>query len=153
VRRYAATSTTGTVALLMLAGCASTPYKSGGGSEGYSDFRITTDVFAVSFRGNVRTSEEVVDKFLLRRAAELTLKHGFQYFVILSEKERTRQSSVGYSGVKIPIIAPGTAIWIRCFSDPPADIELPIHAADFLRFNFPEALEDISVQDSGGEGP
>jgi len=144
--------TLASAALMMLGGCASTPYKSAGGKEGYSDFRITTDVFAVSFRGNVSTSEEMVDKFLLRRAAELALRHGFEYFVILSEKERTRHSSIGYSGLKVPFVSPGTAIWIRCFSEPPPGHELPINASDFLEFNFPEALEDISVRESGGNG-
>ncbi len=149
MRRLAVTLAT--AALVTLGGCASTPYKSASRGEGYSDFRITTNVFAVSFRGNVRTAEEIVDKFLLRRAAELTLKHGFEYFVILSEKERTRESSLGYSGVKVPFVAPGRAIWIRCFNEPPPDHELPIHAADFLGFNFPDALEEVlQLRDADG---
>lgn len=122
---------------LGLGGCA-TPYQSAHGGRGYIDYRITTDVFAVSFRGSVGTLEDTVERYLLRRASELTLEHGFTHFVILSEKERTRSSSVGYSGFKIPIVAPGTSVWIRCFHDPPRDRELPIDAADFLKFNYPE---------------
>ena len=125
------------VIALALGGCA-TPYQSVRGSGGYMDYRITTDVFAVSFQGSVGTREDTVERYLLRRASELTLEHGFTHFVILSEKERTRSSSVGYSGFKIPMVAPGTSVWIRCFHGPPPDSEVPIDAADFLRFNYPE---------------
>ena len=89
------------VVVAVFGGCATT-YKSSDGGDGYSDFRVSTNVFAVSFRGNPGTKEEMVDKYLLRRASELTLEHGFAYFVILSEKERTRSSSFGYSGTKFP---------------------------------------------------
>jgi hypothetical protein len=119
-------------------GCA-TPYQSARSSGGYTDFRITKDVFAVSFRGSVGTYEETVDKYLLRRASELTLEHGFTHFMILSEKERTRSSSFGYSGLKIPMVAPGTSVWIRCFKDMPLTTDgLVIDAEEFLRFNVPE---------------
>ncbi len=140
------------LAVLAVSGGCATPYKSAAAGSGYSDFRVSTDVFAVSFRGNTSTLEETVDKYLLRRASELTLEHGFTHFVILSEKERTRSSSVGYSGFKIPFVAPGTAVWIQCFKDPPPDRGLLINAADFLRFNFPEALEkpDSTEADDAG---
>ena len=140
MRHLGVTLTTAT--LVMLVGCATTPYKSASGGEGYSDFRITTDVFAVSFRGNIGTCEDTVEKYLLRRASEITLEHGFTHFAILSEKELTRSSSVGYSGLKFPVVAPGTSVWIRCFHGPPADHEVPIDAADFLRFNYPEAAAE-----------
>jgi hypothetical protein len=140
------------VALAVSGGCA-TPYKSADSGGGYSDFRITTDVFAVSFRGSAGTLEETVDRYLLRRASELTLEHGFTYFVILSEKERTRSSSLGYSGFKIPVVAPGTTLWIRCFQDLPPDHEVAIDAADFLRFNFPEALEDCTPNEADATEP
>lgn len=126
-----------TVIALALGGCA-TKYQSTNGGGGYMDYRITTDVFAVSFRGNVGTCEDMVESYLLRRASELTLEHGFTHFVILSEKERTRSSSFGYSSFKIPMVAPGTSVWIRCFHGLPPDCEVPIDAADFLRFNYPE---------------
>lgn len=128
--------------LLITAGCA-TRYEARRGSAGYSDFRVRADVFAVTFQGSVGTLEEQVEKYLLRRASELTLEYGFRYFVILSEKERTRSSSVGYSALKIPLVSPGTSIWIQCFHDRPTGEALPINAADFLEFNYPEALEAL----------
>jgi len=127
------------------AGCA-TPYQSASKGDGYSDYRVSTDLFAVSFRGNTSTREETVDKYLIRRASEITLEHGFKYFVVLWEKERTRSSSVGYSGFKIPLVAPGTSVWIQCFHDRPIDHNLPIDAAEFLRFNYPKVLEDLRTK-------
>lgn len=133
------------------AGCA-TPYQSAGSRGGYSDYRVSTDLFAVSFRGNTGTREETVDKYLLRRASEITLEHGFKYFVILWEKERTRSSSVGYSAFKIPLVAPGSSVWIKCFHDRPIDHDLPIDASEFLRFNYPEVLKDFLTEKGDNAG-
>ena len=91
---------------LIMGGCAATYRKQKSGA-GYSDYRITTDVFSVSFRGNPATQEEDVEKFLLRRACDLTLEHGYKYFVVIAEKGRTRSGSVGYSGIKVPVVTPG----------------------------------------------
>ena len=142
---------------LFAIGCA-TKYEARRSSAGYSDFRIAVDVFAVSFRGNTSTKREQVQKFLLRRASEITLQNGFKYFVIISEKELTRSSSVGYSSLKIPFIAPGTSVWIQCYQDRPADKEMPINAGDFLRFNYPEVLDALHLAekastDQGGGPP
>jgi hypothetical protein len=144
--RFVALCSAPALLFVLVAGCA-TPYEASRSGSGYSDFRVAKDVFAVSVRGNVATREERVEKYILRRASELTLEYGFKYFVILSEKERTRSSSVGYSAVKIPLIFPGTSIWIRCFHERPPDHGLPIDAAEFLGYNYPEALE--ALQDTG----
>ena len=127
---------------VMAVGCA-TPYQPLRTGGGYSDYRISVDVFSVSFRGNIATREEEVDKYLLRRASELTLEHGFKYFVILSEKGRTRSGTVGYSAFKVPVVSPGVAIQIRCCNEVPPGFESLIDAAAFLRFNFPEVLERL----------
>jgi hypothetical protein len=76
---------------LMLAGCA-TSYQSKGLMGGYSETQIAPDVFRVSFGGNGYTSGERAQDFTLLRAAELTLQHGFRYFVIVDEKNTTKVS-------------------------------------------------------------
>ena len=129
-----------TVLLMSLGSGCATPYEASRSGGGYSDFRVAKEVFAVSVRGNPVTREERVEKYLLRRASELTLEHGFKYFIILSEKETTRSSSVGYSAVKIPLVSPGTSVWIQCYHERPEG-GLPIDAAEFLGYNYPEALE------------
>ena len=62
--------------------------------------------------------------------------------VVVSEKGRTRSGSVGYSGFKLPVVSPGSAVQIRCFHDPPPEPQSPIDAAEFLGFNFPDALKE-----------
>lgn len=52
------------------------------GGYGFSEQRINADRYRVTFRGNSYTSRETVENYLLYRAAEVTLEHGFDYFVI-----------------------------------------------------------------------
>ncbi len=47
---------------------------------GYRDTKIDSTHWRVSFSGNSVTSRETVDKYLLYRAAELTLQQGFDWF-------------------------------------------------------------------------
>jgi len=124
--------------LLITTNCVTTPYQPLSKNGGYFDYRITQDIFTVSFRGNSETHEEMVKLYLLRRAAELTVEHDFKYFVVLSEKGRTRTGSIGYSGFRYPVISPGEAMQIRCFVERPSETDIVIDAAEFLRFNFPE---------------
>src|SRR5882757_3581221 len=84
-------------ATLMTAGCATeSTYRPATGSgfarDGYSDRQIEANRFMVTFSGNSYTSRDTVEKYLLYRAAELTLQHGDDYF-ILSDRQtdhRTR---------------------------------------------------------------
>lgn len=76
------------VAGLTLAGLSAcetaTPYQplnaSHAASGGYSDHQIETNRFQVSFSGNSVTSRETVERYLLFRAAELTLSQGNDWF-------------------------------------------------------------------------
>lgn len=88
VMRTSLLTTAAAAIVVTVAGCA-TPYQSLGVRGGYSDYRISADVFSVSFRGNSSTREETVEKYLLRRASEVTPEHGFNYFVGVSEKGRS----------------------------------------------------------------
>ena len=67
-----------------LAGCATpTPYQPappGRSTYGYSNYRIDDTHWRVSFAGNSLTSRETVEKYLLYRAAELTLEQGYDWF-------------------------------------------------------------------------
>jgi hypothetical protein len=49
--------------------------------SGYSDRQIEDNRFQVSFSGNSYTSRDTVEKYLLYRAAELTLQRGYDYFI------------------------------------------------------------------------
>lgn len=91
-------------ASLMLAGCMTeTTYRPATGSgfarEGYSDRQIETDRWQVTFAGNSMTSRDTVEKYLLFRAAELTVQQGDDYFVMADrdtdKKQRTYVNSFG----------------------------------------------------------
>jgi hypothetical protein len=73
------------VALLGLAGCETPPSvyapQTSASSEGYADKQLASNRFRVSFRGNSATSREMVEDYLLRRAAEVTLQAGYTGFV------------------------------------------------------------------------
>jgi hypothetical protein len=82
-----------TAAALALAACASsTPYAPSDGRFGYSEQRIEQDRYRVTFSGNLSTTRETVESFLLYRAAELTVEQGFDYF-IMTEQDTDTQST------------------------------------------------------------
>lgn len=76
------------VAAALLAGCATaTPYQPlgyPGERGGFTDQRLDSTHFRVSFVGNSLTSRERVENYLLFRAAELTLQQGFACFTIVN---------------------------------------------------------------------
>ena len=53
---------------------------------GYSEQRLTNNRFRVTFDGNTLTSRERVEGYLLYRAAELTIKEGFDWFRIVDRE-------------------------------------------------------------------
>ena len=64
-----------------LAGCATvTPYQAMSGNGGYAEQRLGDGRYRVTFAGNEATSAEQVGDYLLRRAAELTLSEGHDWF-------------------------------------------------------------------------
>jgi len=85
-----------TAAGLAVASCAyPTPYQPATGSgmsrAGYWDEQIEANRFRVSFAGNSLTSRETVERYLLYRAAQLTLERGFDHFVLFN-RDTERQS-------------------------------------------------------------
>jgi hypothetical protein len=73
------------LAISALTACAKpTAYGPAGrpGSLGYSERSIGADQFRISFAGNGLTTREIVDRYLLYRAAELTRDNGFDYFIV-----------------------------------------------------------------------
>ena len=74
-----------------LAGCATpTPYQPAVSesrySYGYRDQRLDADNWRVTFAGNSLTSRETVERYLLYRAAELTVQQGFDWFETTDRK-------------------------------------------------------------------
>lgn len=64
-------------------------------SGGFTDQRITDNRFKVSFSGNSLTNRDTVERYLLFRAAELTLAAGYDGFV-MADRETNRDSRTYY---------------------------------------------------------
>lgn len=76
-------------AALAVSACAvtPTPYQpasagSRANAYGYSDQQIEPDRFRVSFAGNSYTERETVERYLLYRAAQLTVERGYDHFIL-----------------------------------------------------------------------
>lgn len=72
---------------LILLGCA-TPYQANSYLGGYSDAQLGTNVFQIRFQANGYTTLEKASDLALLHAADVTLQHGFRYFVIKNEAGR-----------------------------------------------------------------
>lgn len=53
---------------------------------GYEDIRIENDRWRVSFTGAGSASDAQVERLALRRAAELTLQNGFEWFEVVDRR-------------------------------------------------------------------
>jgi len=78
-----------------LAACASAPgpvygpastYSSG---TGYSDYRIENDRWRVRYLGGDRQDEDAVERLALRRAGELAITNGFDWFTVVHRQVDT----------------------------------------------------------------
>ncbi len=74
-------------ALTLVSACAGpTPYRAADGGKGYVDRKIEQNRYRVSFSGNSITKRETVEQYLLYRAAELTVQHDRDYFIIVDRE-------------------------------------------------------------------
>ena len=95
--------------LIGLAACETgpTPYQPAAGAQsGFSDTRIETNRYRISFKGNSVTDKETVETYMLYRAAELTLQNGYDNFTITDrdtdKNTRLRQTDASaFSGPRL----------------------------------------------------
>ena len=90
--------------LFLLAGCGASKYAPLSGlfaKDGYGDSPIDVDTYRVMFVGNALTSAEIVDRYALYRAAELTQQKGFDYFVVIDEGMAGSTNVAGNSDAKV----------------------------------------------------
>lgn len=57
------------------------------GGSGFSDEKVDATHYIVNFQGDTSTSREMVEDYLLFRAAELTLDNNYDYFTVLEQSE------------------------------------------------------------------
>lgn len=83
-----------------LAACSSgpTPYQPAAGYDrGYSEQKIESDRYRISFKGNSMTERDTVENYLLFRSAELTLQSGFDSFTIVN-RDTDKDSRIRSTG-------------------------------------------------------
>ncbi len=81
------------LALFILLQACATGYKKDGLTGGFSETRLDENIFMVSFRGNGYTKTERAIDFTLLRCAELTLQHGFKYFIVTEANTSVKVST------------------------------------------------------------
>lgn len=87
--------TLGLIFTCFLAACATVPPyhpASGSGDYGFSEQKVESNRYRVTFNGNSSTSRQAVENFLLYRAAELTIENGSDYFVMNENDTETHKS-------------------------------------------------------------
>lgn len=119
--------------LLTLASCA-TSYQKMGLSGGYEEQQLANDIYKVEFSGNGYTGSSTVEKYLMRRCAELTVEKGFSHFLIVSGKDTTSESThtnyqttynYGYAygtANTYTVSKPGSEAVIKLLNNPPQNI-------------------------------
>ena len=68
--------------IFLLQGCATTRYEPLGEARGEEIEQINDNTFRVEYRVSPFTSQDALDKLLLRRCADVTLQQGYDYFAM-----------------------------------------------------------------------
>lgn len=115
-RRAAAIAASLALAGLLSACATATPYQPNipgqAVSGGFSEQRLESDRFKVTFAGNSLTSRDTVEAYLLYRAAELTVQQGFDWFTIVErDVERDRRTYVERDPFYRPWYGPTYGYW------------------------------------------
>jgi len=81
-------------ALLALTGCETQePFQPREGhSSGYTDQRLGSNRYRVTYTGNAATSRETIENFLLLRAAQVTLQSSYRWFVFDTRDTQAKTS-------------------------------------------------------------
>lgn len=62
--------------------------------NGYSEYRMAADRFIVTYRGDRFTDPEDVQRYALRRAAEVASNYGYRFFLVENNRDLSRTSIV-----------------------------------------------------------
>ena len=94
--------------VLLLTACAQpTPFQPSRDGYGYSEQRIEDNRYRIVFRGNSITPQQVVEDYMLYRAAEITLQNGYDYFIVADkETNKSTQYFATYTEPAFPYYGP-----------------------------------------------
>ncbi len=148
-------------ALGLVAACAAqqTPYQPASQNDryGYAETQIEANRLRISFSGNSLTERDTVETYLLYRAAEATLQHGYDYFVIANRdtEEHSRLQGVGPPRPLFPFdyysYRHGWAPWYDPFWDEPQsyrEITRYQAAAEIAMFHGQKPADNANAYDA-----
>ena len=69
-----------------------------GGEVGYTDLQLAPNRFRVNFSGSYLSTRDDVERYLLRRAAEITLVNGYTHFVMQTRETTQSTDPIPYGG-------------------------------------------------------
>lgn len=125
----------GIIIIIFIGGCAS-QYQPWSFSGGFVEKQMSRNEFTIAFGGNGYTSGERAVDLCELRCAEITLGHGFRYFVLVKSNTEYDRSTALTTGGYVPIgngngvffstsrmiQKPSTANTILCFRNKPQSI-------------------------------
>jgi hypothetical protein len=76
------------LSIVLLSGCAPTPYEARTHRGGYSETRLGDNLFRIVFEGNPGITVATASDYALLRSADVALEHGFVFFVITSDPSK-----------------------------------------------------------------
>ena len=77
--------------VLVMQGCA-TGYRPKGMFGGYEDKLVGENLYEVRFYGNLHTSADRTQKYLLYRCAEVALENNFDSFIIITDQSYLKET-------------------------------------------------------------
>ena len=110
---------------LLFAGCSTTYQEEGFFSNGYSDQRVSSDTFVVTFRANELTDPDEVYSYAIMRSADVARKNGYRYFIVTNHSDHA--SKIEH------LHYPSVQLTIRCFHQPPVAINFYDICTDSLK--------------------
>jgi hypothetical protein len=87
------------ISAMLLSACATANYQPLGAGGGYQDSRLDTNTVRVTYYGNAATSQATVENYMLYRCAQVTLKYGYDYFIVASGGTTAQTSSYTAPGL------------------------------------------------------
>lgn len=124
---------------LLLSGCA-TPYQPMGFRGGYSDSQLQNDQFQVSFLGNAKLTQAKARQYALRRAAEVALSNGFDYFIVEENQDISHAFVSGSNGNVSGGSKPEAILSIRCGNGTKPQNINSYDARELLQYATPKRL-------------
>lgn len=96
------------VLILLISACAQpTPYQPARDGYGFTQQRIEDNRYRIVFRGNSITPRQVVEDYMLYRAAEITLQSGYDYFIVADRQtDKSTQYSATFTDPGFPYYGP-----------------------------------------------